>query len=169
MELVQTLIRPLPSGGRPPLRLPLLSRMKNIGHVIGRPSARPAPTRPPARPPADTPRLSAVRRLLPESRPRRLIQPATLSRTAHVSAAARRASLVHPSPPHAARPPGTFNRQRTLFCCSGVCYSRCPRRRARKSARSRLSCATLKAASVATYLQRLPRTPRKILNYHSAR
>lgn len=66
-------------------------------------------------------------------------------------------------------PPGTFNRLRTLFCCSGVCYSRCPRRRAHKSARSRLSCATLKAASAATCLRRLPRTPRKIQNYHSAR
>lgn len=37
-----------------------------------------------------------------------------------------------------------FNRHRTLFCCSGVCYSRCPRRREHYLARSWVSCAALK-------------------------
>lgn len=64
-----------------------------------------APTRPRAGrqpPPRRACRLLACE---PAAAPHRLIQPATLSRTAHVSAAARRATLEHPSPPHAARLP----------------------------------------------------------------
>lgn len=157
-------------------RLPLRpsSRMKNIGTRHRR---EPRPRRP-ARahaPPAAaaTPPLVGC---LPECRPRpprasRLIQPATLSRTAHVPAAPRRAPTRTPRTPQPrVAPPPTFNRQRTLFCCSGVCYSRCPRRRAHKSARSRQSSAAIsKAAAAATCLRRPPRMPRRNLSYQSAR
>lgn len=97
-----------------------------------------------------------------------LILATTLSRTAHVSVAALRGPLAHSycPPSRATRPPGTFNRHGALFCCSAVCYSRCPRRESRKSARSRLSC---RPTSATTHRQRLSRIPRKILTCRSAR
>ncbi|CAG5056625.1 unnamed protein product [Parnassius apollo] len=57
----------------------------------------------------------------------------------------------------------------TLPANSGVCYNRCPRRRARTSARSQLSCALSKAACAATRLLRPPQTPLKTWNCHSAK
>lgn len=104
------------------------------------PAPVPQPTRPRGRQPPDAvlppPRVGRSPRLLCEQRTADL--PASFSR--------RRSRVPHTRLPalrvSATRPPrrttrlANFNRHRALFCCSGVCYSRCPRRREHYLARS---------------------------------